>query len=159
VDWEVRRPGRNQPSVQQPVPIQAQPVNWEDLASPNPPANGAPPAKENAPSPAHHTAQTKPNGVASSHSNTPAPKITHTELSQYLSAAMISTVDAFRTTAEYAQSKGINVEMHIDLTGELLQRLATSAFIALMDGKVHNLYLVCQASEARVANGGTSWPH
>lgn len=174
VSWEVKRvdpPGDPGAPVQhQPVPIQATPVTnvqraatsvqRETTETPNlRPANGAPPARETAP-PAT-TAQPKPNGSATENFNT-EPKIHHTQLSQALSGALVATVDAFLQTSEYAKSKGLQVEWHLDFTGELLQRLATSAFIAIMDGKAQALNLRArneQIRETRVANGGASWPH
>jgi hypothetical protein len=175
IEWKVVRvdaPG--QPEAAQPArtapTAAATPMQRQTQERPTRPVtpNGTPPAKSSVPS-EEGIIQPKPNGSATTNSTTPKERpISHTVLSQTLSASMISTVDAFLATQEYAKAHGLTIECHLDLTGDLLQRLATSAFIAIMDGKLHALQGRQQMREAddqrRVAkvsaqaNGGAAWP-
>jgi hypothetical protein len=166
IQWEVRRvdpPGDPSQSVNAKPPVQNSTASKPEspkLAVRSIPSQSP---KPGSPSPNNRTTQEpEPQVLKKPAAQETAPQIKSpglTQLSSMLAGSYIAGIDALLIAKDYAKSKGIPADLTLELTGEDLQKLATSAFIAISEGRLEALNLRNRNNDARAANGGTSWPH
>jgi hypothetical protein len=84
--------------------------------------------------------------------------LVQTQMSATMASCFIAAIDALIVARDYAQSKSIDLRLHLEITGGELQDLATSIYIA--QSKQSNINLMNRNQNLRATNGGTEpWQH
>jgi hypothetical protein len=78
-------------------------------------------------------------------------------LNSSMAGCFISAIDALITAKDYAQSKGIDLRLHLEITGAELQDLATSLYIGM--SKQANINLMNRNEALRAQNGAGARLH
>jgi len=77
-------------------------------------------------------------------------------LNSSMAGCFISAIDSLIAARDYAQSKGIDLRLHLEITGAELQDLATSLYIGM--SKQANINLMNRNEALRAQNAG-QWQH